>query len=179
MNIKIVDATHKHVEGIQNVFYYAWLDTYPNKEVGITIDDVEDKFKGRHSEKRKARLEKQMADPCMKFLVALDGARVVGLCRVEKSESENRLGAIYILPEYQGKGIGSSLWAEVKKFFDPEKNIYVGVATYNQKAIRFYSKLGFLDTGKRYTQERLRMKSGAIVPEMDMVIKAAGASIPL
>ena len=52
------------------------------------------------------------------------------------------------------------------------KDTYVDVAEYNQRAIDFYTKLGFVDTGRRHQEERFRMKSGAIITEMEMVRKA-------
>lgn len=170
MEIEIINAKPEQAKEIQEVFYRTWLDTYPNEEAGITVEDIEDKFKDRDSEER---LEKRRRDLTgekknVKFLVALDGSRIIGLSRASKNEKENRLTAIYVLPEYQGKGIGTRLWNETKNFFNPSKDIFVGVATYNQKAIHFYSKLGFVDTGRRYTEERHRMKSGAIISEVDM-----------
>lgn len=54
------------------------------------------------------------------------------------------------------------------------KGITVEVATYNTNAIEFYKRLGFEDTGKRFSNERLKMKSSAVLPEMEMVIKANG-----
>jgi hypothetical protein len=96
MNIKIEEARPEHVEGIQEVFYRAWLDTYPNAEAGVTIEDIEERYVGRNSEER---LAKRRADILnlqsnKKYLVALDGDKVVGLCRAEKTEKENRLNAI-------------------------------------------------------------------------------------
>lgn len=171
MSIKIEDARPEHVEGIQEVFYRAWLATYPNEEAGITIDDVEDRFKDRNSEEKLAKRREDILNQDLnkKIIVALDGHKIVGVCRATKDEKENRLSAMYVLPEYQGQGIGTQLWNEIRDFFDRSKDILVGVATYNQKAINFYTKLGFEDSGRRYTEERLRMKSGAILPEMDMV----------
>lgn len=175
MSIRIVKAESEHVHGIQEVFYRTWLDTYPNKEFGITIDDVEDRFKGRNStgriEKRRRDIENPV--PGRKFLIALDGEKVIGVCCATKGQWENRLDAIYILPEYQGTGVGTQLWKQIEKFFGRSKDILVGVATYNDRAINFYRKLGFIDSGHRYTEERLRMKSGAVLPEMDMVLKAS------
>jgi ribosomal protein S18 acetylase RimI-like enzyme len=174
MKIEIADVRPEHVEGIQEVFYRAWLATYPNDAAGVTVDDVEDRFKERNSKERLAKRREDIAsvDPDKRFLVALDGERVIGLARASKNEKENRLNAIYVLPEYQGKGVGTKLWNEIKSFFDPTKDVVVGVATYNEKAIGFYTKLGFIDSGRRYTEEGLRLKSGAILPEMDMVIRA-------
>lgn len=174
MSIRIENARPEHAEGIQEVFYRAWLCTYPNAEAGISRDDIEDRFKGRldpeRVQKRKADIETHSPD--RKYIVAIDGERVVGLCRAEKSAEEQRLNAIYVLPEYQGRGIGTMLWNEVRTFFEPTRDIVVGVATYNEQAINFYKKLGFVDSGRRFTEERLRLKSGANIRQMDLILNA-------
>jgi ribosomal protein S18 acetylase RimI-like enzyme len=46
------------------------------------------------------------------------------------------------------------------------------LAVYNDRAKAFYKKLGFVDTGKRFIDERFRNKSGSIAPQMEMVLKA-------
>ncbi len=174
MNIKIEETRPEQVEEVQEVFYRTWLNTYPNTEAGITVEDIEERWKDRNSEERlnKRRKELEKNDPNQKYLVATDNGKVVGVCLATKSDEINRLNAIYVLPEYQGAGIGKLLWGEVKKFFHPSKDIVVGVATYNTSAKGFYTKLGFEDSGRRYTDERFKMKSGALIPEMDLVIKA-------
>ncbi len=78
---------------------------------------------------------------------------------------------LYILPEYQGKGVGKMFWGECVKYFDNNKKIIVQVATYNTGAIKFYEKLGFKDNGKRFSEERLRMPiSRVLIPEMEMEV---------
>ena len=64
------------------------------------------------------------------------------------------------------------LWASAQKHFDADKDTIVQVVTYNANAIGFYKKLGFQETGKKIMDERFRMKSGAITPETELVIKA-------
>ncbi len=174
MNIKIEDMRPEHVEAVQNVFYRTWLETYPNVEAGITVQDIEERWKDRNSEERlnRRKSELQKGDPDRKQIVATVDGEVVGACVATRSDTANRLNAIYVLPEHQGKGIGMMLWNEVRKFFDPTKDIIVGVATYNTRAIGFYSKIGFVDSGRRYTDERFQMNSGARIPEMDLVISA-------
>ena len=76
-----------------------------------------------------------------------------------------------MLPEYQGKGVGKLLWKEAQRHFNAEKDIIVEVATYNTRAIRFYEHLGFIDTGRRLKNEKLKMKSGVTVPEREMIIR--------
>lgn len=172
MEIKIVKAVPNDASQIQDVYYETWLVTYPNREYGITKDDIEYKFKDRHNpeviETRKQKIKNLPNNKL--FLVAKDKDKIVGVCNLIIDE-RNQLGSIYVLPEYQGKGIGKMFWQSGLDFFDPNKDIFVQVAVYNTKTIEFYKKLGFCDTGKRLTDERFRMKSGAILPEMEMVIK--------
>lgn len=171
--IKISGAVPEDSEGINTVLYEAWLATYPNEEIGITVDDVEESYKDRLSperiEKGKERL-RNIPENERRLVAKIDG-KVVGVSRVIKEEEYNKLQTLYVLPEYQGKGVGTALWEEGKKFFDPEKDTLLEVATYNENAINFYKRLGFEDTGKRITDERFRMKSGNIVPELEMRLK--------
>ncbi len=160
--------------GIEEVFYRTWLSTYPNEEIGITEDDIEDRFKNRSKpeviKKRKERIGNPPSDE--KFFVAKEDKIIVGVCRVSLKEDRNQLQAIYVLPEYQGRGIGKMLWSEAQKFFDPEKDIYVELAVYNKGALEFYKKLGFVDTGRRIKNDNFKMKSGVVIPEMEMVLKS-------
>ena len=171
----IIDKAHpEDAREIQHVFYDTWLATYPNKEYGITRDDIEFRHKERLTdetiEKRKKVLA-EMPDNEL-FLTAKSSGKIAGVCYAIKREDKNQLQAIYILPEYQNKGIGKKLWLEALSFFDPAKDTYVEVTTYNQNAIDFYKRLGFVDTGRRFSDERFRMKSGSIMPEMEMVLRA-------
>jgi ribosomal protein S18 acetylase RimI-like enzyme len=172
--IEISIAKPEDNRGIQEVFYKTWLDTYPNEEVGITVEDIEYKYKDRFTEEGLQKsLERMMNAPKDHFVfVAKDTDVVVGVCRAEATENGNRLLALYVLPEYQGKGIGKKLWAEAQKRFNSAKDTLVNVATYNANAIEFYKKLGFEDTGRRFIEENFKMKSGNTIPEQEMIIKA-------
>jgi ribosomal protein S18 acetylase RimI-like enzyme len=88
-----------------------------------------------------------------------------------RNNDNNQLRTIYVLPEYHRSGIGTMLWNAVKDFIDESKDTIVQVADYNQQAINFYEKLGFVDTGKRWKDERWKMRSGAYIPEMEMILK--------
>lgn len=167
--IKIISPEEKDMSGITKVFYEAWLDTYPNKEVGVTREDIEHKFKDRFKpEELEKRWEMIKNNPEAKMFIAKDDDMVVGVAIAVVHPDSNQLQAIYILPEYQGKNIGGRLWKEAKRYFDQKKKCIVHVATYNKKAIGFYEKIGFKDNGKRWTDEKTRMKSGSIIPEMEM-----------
>ena len=76
-----------------------------------------------------------------------------------------------MLPAYQGQGVGSALLADFILWAGEGSDVTVHVATYNAQAIAFYERKGFVDTGKRFAEERFRMKSGNLIPEMEMVLK--------
>ncbi|MDO8510392.1 MAG: GNAT family N-acetyltransferase [bacterium] len=170
MDTTIENARPSDARGIQTVFYKTWLDTYPNEQYGITRDDVEDRYKEAFTT-RLVKRENQIQNlpPNHRFFVARDRGSVTGVCHAIVHNDRNELQAIYVLPEYQGKGIGKMLWERALNFFDPRKDIYVKVAVYNQKAIGFYKRFGFQETGKTFSDERFRMKSGALIPELELV----------
>lgn len=176
-DITVTVAEENDAEGIEQVVYKAWLDAYPNEEFGITVDDIEDRFVERLSEKgiefRKKSIRDHANSETVKVFVAKEGEKVVGMSIANITDTVNQLTAIYVLPEMQGKGIGKLLWEECKKFFDPEKDVVVELLTYNKNAIVFYEKRGFKDTGKRLSYEIYKLKSGAIMPEMEMRLEKA------
>jgi ribosomal protein S18 acetylase RimI-like enzyme len=174
-DIKILDATPDDALGITNVFYKAWLATYPNEEKGVTAEDIEDSYKDEFSvgkiENLKALIRNLPKNK--KRLVAKKGNMVVGACAVIRNEDNNHLRTLYVLPEFQNKGIGTKLWNKAIEFLDPKKDTIVQVADYTENAISFYKKLGFVDTGKRTMQESDKLKSGAVIVDMEMVRKVS------
>lgn len=172
--IKIGPVTPEDVRGATEVYYKTWLATYPNEAAGITADDIEDNFKDAFTDEGLAKRADRMVHPAegISFFLAKDGDKVIGVCSAVSRPDKNQLQSIYILPEYQGKGIGTLLWREAQGHFDINKDTIVQVATYNTGAIEFYKKLGFQETGKQYPNEKFKMKSGAKIPETEMIIEA-------
>lgn len=175
-DIIITTPKVEDVWGIQNVYHKSWLATYPNEKHKITVSDIEhyfiDSFKEETLNKKRQAILNPDPDSKIKSFIAKDNEKVVGVCRIELLPERNQLKTIYLLPEYFGKGIGTKLWSEAKKLFDPKKDTYVEMASYNDRAIAFYKKIGFVDTGRRFEDEKFRNKSGSITPQMEMVLKA-------
>lgn len=171
---EIRDAQPADAEAIERLRYKTWLATYPNSEIGITVDDVEDRFKDRFTVDalRKKSNEIEETQKAGRFMVALSDGKIVGFCKVVRSENKNQLQGIYILPEFQGQGIGGALWGEAKKSLDLSKDTFVEVANYNCNAIGFYRKLGFVETG-RSMNLATPMKSGISLPEIEMKLAAS------
>lgn len=172
--VNVLDAIPEDAKAITNVYYKTWLETYPNNQLGITRDDIEESYKDSFSEENIIKAEKRIQElpSNVKSLVAKVNGLIVGVATMVINKSNNQLKTIYVLPEYQGHGIGKKLWEEARRFCDPTKDIIVQVATYNKNTIEFYKKLGFVDTGKRFTDDKFTFKSGTKLPEMEMVIKA-------
>jgi len=170
--IRIRKAKAEDIQGVTEVFYRTWLATYPNKEAGITKEDIEYRFKDAFTKESLAERARKIVPTCKgeAFLVAEYESKIVGICWVKQYYDKNELLAIYVLCGYQGKGVGSSLWKEAQVYFSPNKKTVVWVAKYNEKTIEFYRGLGFKETGREYQKEEHRMKSGAYITEIEMAI---------
>ena len=171
--IEIREAKPKDAKSIIVTTYKTWLDSYPNKDLGITASDIRTMFKDRL---RKSNIEKLENDIRKKlknklFLVALDKNNIIGSCFLLKDSDKNILKTIYVLPRYQRAGVGKMFWQEALNFFNNKNDIEVSVASYNKKAIDFYNKLGFINAGKTLNQKRFVFESGASIPEITMVFK--------
>jgi GNAT superfamily N-acetyltransferase len=155
------------------LLYRTWLDTYPNTEIGITREDVEEMYKDRLTPEKKAQLlenlKNRIADPNIHSFCAKDGDVVIGTVTLIQSLEFDKLQTIYVLPEYQGKKIGYGMWTEISKFFTKGKPVKVEVAEYNTKVIAFYERLGFKDTGKRFSDPKFTMPiSKVVIPQMEL-----------
>lgn len=170
-DFKIRKIKPEDILALHNVYFLTWLDTYPNEEFNITKEDIVYKFEQRLAPEKIAESKAkilQTKNNELKLLVE-DQGKVIALCNAVKNPEYNQLQAIYVLPEYQGVGIGKSLWLEVEKFLNPHKKTIVRVALYNKKAIEFYKKIGFEVTDKIIKDEKFKMLNGAVIPEIEMV----------
>ncbi len=158
---------------IQALYAETWLSTYPNTEYGITKEDIEEmnanSLMPETIEKRKAGFEKMLTDERRYYKVATVDGKIVGVCGGEEREDGAHLKSIYVLPDFQGKGIGSMLLTDFLAWAQRFDTVTVHVAVYNKQAIAFYERNGFVDNGKRFSEERFKMKSGNTIPEQEMI----------
>ncbi|MBO4872362.1 MAG: GNAT family N-acetyltransferase [Lachnospiraceae bacterium] len=92
------------------------------------------------------------------LLVAKDGERVIGFVGFGESREIPDCGeifALYVLEEYQRKGIGSRLMEAGMRQLSvyPKKSLWV--LAENRKAIRFYRKYGFRPDGSAARSDAL------------------------
>lgn len=55
--IEIVDATAEDIVGIRAVQKETWLATYPNKDYGVTTEDINTRFALSKEDKQKRRVK--------------------------------------------------------------------------------------------------------------------------
>ncbi len=150
-----------------------WTATYPNKNEGISFDDVNSFFTEQMSAENVEKFRQKLSslDAGHHYLVARMDGKIVGVSEMKIGDSENEFNIIAILPEYQGKGIGRALWNKNYELADHSKPITLYVAYYNVKAINFYKQLGFVEEGTMPVERELVFASGARLPEMRMVLR--------
>ena len=169
---RVLKANPEDVKQLTNLFYVTWLDTYPNRKYRITASDIRYHYRNMFKKEEILKRQKDIAHPKKGYhrFIAKIGNKIVGACNVILNSEKNKLKAIYVLPKYQRQGIGYMLWKKAIKTFNNNKKTIVRVAEYNQKAISFYEKLGFKKTNKKISENRFKMRNGAIIPEIEMVL---------
>ena len=141
-SVTIGPAIKEDASGIFNVRLLTWLATYPNNDFGITQKDVRLRLEGQNGELIASninRLQDTIVNPddTRRVYVARENNRVVGFTVPAVIQGQRRIGALYILPEAQGKGYGTKLLNLSVSWHGRTEDIYLHVVSYNQKAIEF------------------------------------------
>ncbi|MFL0583177.1 GNAT family N-acetyltransferase [Solibacillus silvestris] len=129
-----------HVEDIpqvQDVAKKSWNATYE----GIIPFEIQEKFLkvAYNNDRMKQRLERSFL-----FVAEID-SNVVRFANFSPVNDEGKaeLGAIYLYPEYQGKGIGSALFQKGINELEGVEEIYINVERDNEIGKSFYDAKGF------------------------------------
>lgn len=164
--ILIEEAHPDDVAGIIDVQKETWLITYPNEEAGISEEDIRS-INFSASEKLTKWKQRIETSESSKVFVAKAGTTIVGFCCAVKGDDRNDLQALYILPAYQGKSIGTKLMTTALDWLRSDKDISVYVAEYNEPAIEFYERHGFKKTDKIPASHKI--PNGKMIPEIEML----------
>ncbi len=163
--------------GIREIQFKLWLANTVKEEPGRIVDEAN---MMRSVSSRDTSLSKEKASKLKidiqssrrssprrsKTFVAKMNKEVIGFCTVVRGSEQNSLAEIYIIPAFQGKKIGRSLWDSARQFIDQNKDTTVALLRLNAPAKKFYEGLGFAETGVSWEGEDLKNGKGATVIEM-------------
>jgi guanylate kinase len=142
-NIRIVEAKAADIPEMCAIHKQIWLTTYAGDACGLSEADV--LSKDFDSPIKINKWQSSLDDDNYKLWLAKDDRKIVGFCGAKKGEHENDFSVVYILPEYQRKGIGQAFAQKVFNWLGFEKPIMIELASCNKPALQFYEKLGFTD----------------------------------
>lgn len=168
--ISVREATQDDAAAIARIQHESWLATYPNDAAEISKQDLEhhledvesrtQRWKGRLGPKEKG------TDDILATFVLNVGDRVAGFCRVVRGKHYGHVDALYLDPAYTEKGIGGMIFQRALAWLGNDEPIDLEVASYNDRAIRFYERYGFRKQGDAKPQP---LKNGKSIPLTLMV----------
>jgi|SRR5579884_2282855 len=176
--VSIDRATVDDAMGIVEIRRQCWLETYPNEAEGFTYEDVRRRVEGEHGEGIDQTIQRwrygiSSEDGINRqTLVARANGKIIGFASPLKERGKYHLGALYVLPEAQHKGVGRNLLRAAIDWYGRDKDIYLQVVSYNTNAIAFYEKHGFRKSGKPVNSSVRPFPNGKSFPEIEMVLKA-------
>ena len=135
-------ATVADAPAIGEVHVRSWQAAY----AGLLPDD----FLARLSaESRAASWARRIGDPAIpgRVLVVEDGGRIAGFAAF----GPEQLYALYLLPEFWGRGLGRLLHDRVVEEMSGDSAVLWVLAT-NERAKAFYVRQGWVDDGGRQTE---------------------------
>ena len=152
MNIDFVPAKTSDAATISTLRQRIWDATYR----GIYPDAVIDAFDYDWHQKRDLKM---ISDPsCIVYLIRHDGENI-GYFTFRDVGAFVWLHSLYVLREYQHRGIGKQAFSILKEYCK-KKGIYrfaCDCSPYNENAMRFYQRMGGMvtktDTGHENKQE--------------------------
>lgn len=167
VNFTVREMTADNIEAAIRVLQQSWLDTYVNKEYGVTHKWIEERNRMQSTpDKIEARRKWFEGGKQVGWVAEDKEGNIIGMATPRLDESgAQRLTTLYVDKEWHGKGVGAALMQQIINFFNPKKPIVLGVVTYNERAKAFYRKWGFVEVPN---SERLFADK---MPEIEMIRK--------
>jgi GNAT superfamily N-acetyltransferase len=82
------------------------------------------------------------------YIIKKDGISVGGIRIVKMENKHNRVSPVFVLPEYQGKGIGQKVFQMVEQIYFDVRVWELDTILQEQGNCYLYEKLGYERTGK-------------------------------
>lgn len=160
----ITKMTLEEVEPATAMRLQSWLDTYVNDAVGVTQEWILERNRKQMTPEFMEARKKRFLSVDMTGWVAKNAeGKIIGVTNPYVDEAGlQHVGSLYVDKNYHRLGIGSELLKKVIEQSDPKKPIVIGVVSYNDRAIIFYKKWGFVEITNSETH------FDGIIPEIMM-----------
>ncbi|OLP58438.1 GNAT family N-acetyltransferase [Xaviernesmea oryzae] len=135
-------ASPADLPAVSKLLGETWHATY---DAVYGVDKVSEIVASWHSV---PALKNRLGRPHSEFVVADNGRRLAGMgfaARDAKQPKLAMLHQLYVHPDHQGEGIGRDLFAELETCFPEAERMRVEVAEQNERALHFYTRLGFAE----------------------------------
>jgi GNAT superfamily N-acetyltransferase len=139
-------AAEGDLPGVESVARQAWHATYAG---ALSTQDIDSFLEAHYSQ---PALHRRLTHLGPGFIVGREAGEVIGFaCLGRPCEDELELFAIYVLPDYQGRGVGSALWRAVEHEVRRSSTLkfHLWVLTSNLSASTFYAGKGGRVAGTR------------------------------
>ncbi len=140
-DILIRDWTAADIPAVRHITWETWVATYA---AFVPTGDLRAYFDVHYSPDALGAL---IADPSNGGFLASVGGVPAGFVRTHWEEKEGRfyVSSLYVLPQFQGKGIGGSLMAasERKALERGARALWRGVMEQNVRTLEWYRRTGF------------------------------------
>lgn len=136
--ISYAQAQVGDVVAIQKMLRVVWQDTYSSFHSAQDLEKITSVF---HSQEA---LRSQVSDPQTFFQLAKDETgEIAGVVTARQTGDTVHIGRLYVHPDFQGRGIGSTLLKNALTHFALVKKAEVEVETKNNIGCSYYLSQGF------------------------------------
>jgi len=164
---QVSDLMPEDAQAVRDIQRETWLDTYPNKDAGITREDVLAKVEEMSGSEGVSKIAQKISqDKTSRGWIIKINGKSIGFIGVEKTKDRGVIDGLHVLPEYQNIGIGTVLMQKALEWLGGGE-IKLDVVSYNQKAINFYKKFGFVENGPT-ENDPVYFQSGELLPKIEM-----------
>ena len=139
--ITIRNWTREDFSIVKNILLETWKNTY----TFIPEEDILTHFEKHYSEDRLIEI---LNDPFSKGIIAEVNSVPVGWLKLFEDHINKKffVSSLYVLPEYQGFGLGKKLLNEAYRIAKEKHfpKVWLGVMKQNVKSLEWYKNLGFI-----------------------------------
>lgn len=144
MTMFVRTAGERDLAAVRALLVETWHATYDGIYGADRVSAITDDWHSLES------LRRRLTRPNSEFLVADDGKTIGGMAFAAADDTGKTvaLHQLYVLPAFQGRGVGGMLLDEILDDFPDAERVRIEVEEQNGRAIAFYRAYGFVATGR-------------------------------